>query len=181
MWTRTVDPRAAPDQPVDIDIVFEQGVPVELRVGGKEITDSLDICVKLNEIGREGSIGRIDIVEVWFRESPLLSGSTRYGPLGSCITQKPLTQPSQNRWVGLKSRGCYASPAMTILRLAYLDAEGLTLDGQVRSFRDQFVTHHWLELLCRGLYLSPEREFLENSLVLCQKRVVCGIYPALCR
>lgn len=61
---------------------------------------------------------------------------------------------------------------MTILRLAHLDLEGLVMDGKVRSLRDQFVTHHWSELLYTGHYFSPEREFIENSLVFCQKRVV---------
>jgi len=42
---------------------------------------------------------------------------------------------------------------MTILRLAHLDAEGLVLDGAVRSLRDQFVTHNWSELLYKGLYV----------------------------
>lgn len=65
------------------------------------------------------------------------------------------------------------SPAMTILRLAHLDAESLTLDGKLRSLRDQFVTHTWTELLYNGLYFSPEREWIENSLVFSQTRVVC--------
>ncbi|KAI9692151.1 MAG: hypothetical protein M1822_006381 [Bathelium mastoideum] len=77
----------------------------------------------------------------------------------------------ENRFIGLKSRGCYDAPAMTILRLAHLDAEGLVLDGAVRSLRDQFVTHNWSELLYKGLYFSPEREFIENSLVFAQRRV----------
>jgi argininosuccinate synthase len=66
------------------------------------------------------------------------------------------------------------APAMTILRLAHLDAEGLVLDGAVRSLRDQFVTHNWSELLYRGLYFSAEREYIENSLVFAQRRVVCN-------
>jgi len=139
MWTRTDDPRTAPDEPVDITIRFEQGLPVKLTVGDKVYTDSLELFMKLNEIGKKAGIGRIDIVE--------------------------------NRFIGLKSRGCYDSPAMTILRLAHLDAEGLVMDGKVRSLRDQFVTHNWSELLYTGHYFSPEREFIENSLVFCQKRV----------
>lgn len=60
---------------------------------------------------------------------------------------------------------------MTILRWAHLDLEGLVMDAQVRSLRDQFVTHKWSELLYNGMYFSPEREFVENSLVFAQKRV----------
>ena len=52
------------------------------------------------------------------------------------------------------------------------------MDGQVRSIRDQFVTHTWSELLYRGMYFSPEREFVENSLVFSQKCVVGGCAPA---
>jgi argininosuccinate synthase len=77
----------------------------------------------------------------------------------------------ENRFIGLKSRGCYDSPAMTILRLAHLDLEGLVMDGQVRSLRDQFVTHNWSIYLYNGMYFSPEREFVENALLFSQKRV----------
>lgn len=77
----------------------------------------------------------------------------------------------ENRFIGIKSRGCYDSPAMTILRWAHLDLEGLVLDGRVRSLRDQFVTHTWTEILYNGLYFSPEREFVENSLLFSQQRV----------
>ena len=60
---------------------------------------------------------------------------------------------------------------MTILRLAHVDLEGLALDGQVRALRDQFVSFNWSRLLYNGLYFSPEREFIENSLVFAQKNV----------
>ena len=64
MWTRTVDPRAAPDEPVDISILFERGLPVKLCVGDKKYTDSVELFVALNEVGKKAGIGRIDIVEV---------------------------------------------------------------------------------------------------------------------
>ena len=64
MWTRTVDPRSAPDSVVDIGIVFKQGLPVKLTVGDKTYTDSLELFIVLNEIGKAAGIGRIDIVEV---------------------------------------------------------------------------------------------------------------------
>lgn len=64
MWTRTDDPRTAPNEVVDITIRFEKGLPVKLNVGDKVYTDSLELFVKLNEIGKKAGIGRIDIVEV---------------------------------------------------------------------------------------------------------------------
>ncbi|KAI0472197.1 argininosuccinate synthase [Xylariaceae sp. FL0804] len=76
----------------------------------------------------------------------------------------------ENRFIGLKSRGCYDSPAMTILRLAHISIEGLVLDGRVRSLRDN-LSKQWAELLYNGLYFSPEREFLQPSLDFAQARV----------
>ncbi|KAL9614422.1 MAG: hypothetical protein Q9167_001093 [Letrouitia subvulpina] len=109
MWTRTDDPMTAPSTPQFVTIQFEKGIPVKVSSEGKEYTESLELFIALNAIGKTHGIGRIDIVE--------------------------------NRSLGgLKSRGCYDSPAMTILRLAHLDLEGLVLDGRVRSLRDQGYT-----------------------------------------
>ncbi|KAF6830232.1 argininosuccinate synthase [Colletotrichum musicola] len=76
----------------------------------------------------------------------------------------------ENRMIGLKSRGCYDSPAMTILRLAHISLEGLVLDGRVRALRDN-LSKQWSELLYNGMYFSPEREFLQPSLDFSQRRV----------
>jgi len=64
----------------------------------------------------------------------------------------------ENRFIGLKSRGCYESPGMELLRSAHLDLEGLVLDREVRSLRDQFVTTNFSKLLYNGLWFSAERE-----------------------
>ncbi|KAF2839982.1 argininosuccinate synthase [Patellaria atrata CBS 101060] len=139
MWTRTNNPVTAPSTPQEVTIRFEKGIPVKVSSEGKEWTDSLELFIALNELGKVHGIGRIDIVE--------------------------------NRFIGIKSRGCYDSPAMTILQAAHLDIEGLVMDGKVRSLRDQFVTHTWSEIIYNGLYFSPEREFVENSLLFSQRRV----------
>lgn len=76
----------------------------------------------------------------------------------------------ENRYIGLKSRGCYDSPAMTLLRLSHISIEGLVLDGRVRSLRDN-LSKQWSELLYNGLYFSPERAFLQPSLDFAQERV----------
>ncbi|KAH7143786.1 argininosuccinate synthase [Dactylonectria macrodidyma] len=77
----------------------------------------------------------------------------------------------ENRFIGLKSRGCYDSPGITIARLAHLDLEGLVMDSKVRKLRDQFITVEWSHCLYNGMYFSPEREFLENSIVFSQQKV----------
>lgn len=60
----TDDPMTAPATPQDIQIHFEKGIPVKLTTEGKEITDSLELFIALNAIGKLHGIGRIDIVEV---------------------------------------------------------------------------------------------------------------------
>lgn len=139
MWTMTDSPLNAPNEPTDITIHFEKGLPVKVVTPEKTYTDSVELFVALNKLGYTHGIGRIDIVE--------------------------------NRFIGLKSRGCYDSPAMTVLRLAHLDLEGLVMDAQVRNLRDQFVSHNWSYQLYNGMYFSPEREFIENSLIFSQRRV----------
>ncbi|TVY84036.1 Argininosuccinate synthase [Lachnellula suecica] len=82
--------------------------------------------------------------------------------------------------VGLKSRGCYETPGLTCLRSAHIDLEGLVLDREVRALRDQFLTFNYAKILYNGLYFSPEREFLEQSIVASQKdvngQVRCRVY-----
>lgn len=86
----------------------------------------------------------------------------------------------ENRFIGLKSRGCYETPGLTCLRSAHIDLEGLVLDREVRALRDQFVTFNYAKILYNGLYFSPEREFLEESIKASQKtvngKVRCRVY-----
>jgi argininosuccinate synthase len=54
----------APATPQDVTIQFEKGIPVKVISEGKEVTDSLELFIYLNAIGKTHGIGRIDIVEV---------------------------------------------------------------------------------------------------------------------
>ncbi|EAQ89548.1 hypothetical protein CHGG_06167 [Chaetomium globosum CBS 148.51] len=139
MWTMTVDPMKAPDEPTRFTVHFEKGIPIKLEVGDKTITGSLEIFKAANEIGRANGVGRVDIVE--------------------------------SRFIGLKSRGCYDTPGLTILRTAHRDLEGLCMDSKVRAIRDQMVTSNWTTCLYNGMYFSPEREFLHNSIVFSQRHI----------
>lgn len=77
----------------------------------------------------------------------------------------------ENRYIGVKSRGCYESPGATILRAAHLDIEGLTLDRNVRALRDQFVTPALSRILYDGYFFSPEREFVTSAIPGSQRTV----------
>jgi argininosuccinate synthase len=60
MFTRSVSPEKAPDQPEIIEIDFEKGDPV--AVNGKKLSPA-NLLTKLNELGGKHGIGRLDIVE----------------------------------------------------------------------------------------------------------------------
>lgn len=77
----------------------------------------------------------------------------------------------ENRFIGIKSRGCYETPGLTILRTAHIDLEGLTLDREVRAIRDNFVTPTFSKILYNGLYFSPEGEYTRALIDPSQKTV----------
>ena len=77
----------------------------------------------------------------------------------------------ENRFIGLKSRGIYETPGLTLLRSCHIDLEGLVLDREIRRIRDQFVTVEWSRLLYDGKYFSPEREYLSATIPASQKDV----------
>lgn len=77
----------------------------------------------------------------------------------------------ENRFIGIKSRGCYETPGLTILRSTHVDLEGLTLDREVRAIRDTFVTPSYSKLLYNGMYFTPECEYVRSMIAPSQKTV----------
>lgn len=64
LFLMTKDPKEAPEKSTRLEITFEKGIPILLRMDDIEtITNPLDIFTTLNEIGGKNGIGRIDIVE----------------------------------------------------------------------------------------------------------------------
>ncbi|CAN3358032.1 argininosuccinate synthase [Diutina catenulata] len=85
----------------------------------------------------------------------------------------------ENRFIGIKSRGCYETPGLTVLRDCHIDLEGLTLDKEVRALRDQFVTISYARQLYNGMYFSPECEYTRAMIAPSQK-TVNGVVRAAC-
>ncbi|KAG7834277.1 hypothetical protein KL943_002661 [Ogataea angusta] len=85
----------------------------------------------------------------------------------------------ENRFIGIKSRGCYETPGLTLLRSAHIDLEGLTLDREVRSIRDTFVTPTYSKLLYNGMYFTPECEYV-RSMIQPSQNTVNGLVRARC-
>lgn len=74
----------------------------------------------------------------------------------------------ENRFIGIKSRGCYETPGGTILRSAHVDLEGMTMDREVRRLRD-YLSNRLAEVLYNGLWFSPEREMIMAAVTQSQK------------
>lgn len=85
----------------------------------------------------------------------------------------------ENRFIGIKSRGCYETPGLTILRRLHIDLEGLTLDREVRAIRDSYVTPSYSRILYNGKYFTPEGEYVRTMIAPSQK-TVNGIVRASC-
>jgi len=67
----------------------------------------------------------------------------------------------ENRFVGMKSRGVYETPGGTILRLAHMGIESITLDREVAHLRDSLIPRY-AELIYNGFWFSPEMELLQK-------------------
>jgi len=66
----------------------------------------------------------------------------------------------ENRFVGIKSRGVYETPGGTILRVAHMAIESITMDREVMHLRDSLVPKY-AELVYYGFWFSPEMKVLQ--------------------
>jgi argininosuccinate synthase len=69
----------------------------------------------------------------------------------------------ENRYVGMKSRGCYETPGGTILLKAHRAMESLTLDRESAHLKDELMPKY-AELVYNGYWWSPEREMLQAAI-----------------
>lgn len=76
----------------------------------------------------------------------------------------------ENRYVGIKSRGVYETPAGTVLHIAHRALESITLDREVLHLRDSLIPKY-AELIYYGYWFAPEREMLQSTIDSIQKDV----------
>ena len=69
----------------------------------------------------------------------------------------------ENRYVGMKSRGCYETPGGTIMLKAHRAIESLTLDREVAHLKDELMPRY-AELVYNGYWWSPEREMMQQMI-----------------
>ncbi len=149
MFTLSVSPQKAPDEPEVIDVTFDKGDPVAIN----DISWSpAELLAELNRLGGKHGIGRADIVE--------------------------------NRFVGMKSRGVYETPGGTILRVAHMAMESITMDREVMHLRDSLMPKY-AEIIYYGFWFSPEMKMLQDLVDRSQENVSGGVrlelYKGNCR
>ncbi|MEY2335752.1 argininosuccinate synthase [Acidithiobacillus ferrianus] len=79
----------------------------------------------------------------------------------------------ENRYVGMKSRGCYETPGGTILLKAHRAIESITLDREVAHLKDELMPRY-ASIIYNGFWWSPERRALQ-TLIDQTQRLVSGV------
>jgi argininosuccinate synthase len=69
----------------------------------------------------------------------------------------------ENRYVGMKSRGCYETPGGTIMLKAHRAIESITLDREVAHLKDELMPKY-ASLIYNGYWWSPERQMLQQMI-----------------
>lgn len=131
----TKSPENAKDKAEEIILTFEKGEPV--AIDGEKF-GAVDMLSKLNFLGGEHGIGRVDLVE--------------------------------NRFVGMKSRGVYETPGVTILQAAHRALESITMDREVMRLRDSLGVK-FAESVYYGFWFAPEFEILRSMIEQTQETV----------
>jgi argininosuccinate synthase len=124
----TKSPEKASDTAEEMIIEFEKGEPIAIN---GEKYGAVDLLSKLNFVGGEHGIGRVDLVE--------------------------------NRFVGMKSRGVYETPGVTILQAAHRALESITMDREVMRLRDSLGVK-FAESIYYGFWFAPETEILRSMI-----------------
>lgn len=122
----TRSPENAKAEAEYVEISFAKGEPV--AINGQPLAPT-ELLEKLNTLGGEHGIGRVDLVE--------------------------------NRFVGMKSRGVYETPGVTILMAAHRALESITMDREVMHLRDSLGVK-FAESIYYGFWFAPESELLRK-------------------
>jgi argininosuccinate synthase len=129
VYSWTVNPQAAPDTETVLQIHFKDGVPVQVVDLTHGVTKSAPLELFIY-LNQVGAANGIGRVDM-----------------------------VENRFVGIKSRGVYETPGLTILLAAHKDIEGVAMDREVMRLRDT-LSPKFAEYVYNGFWFSPEMDFL---------------------
>ena len=148
MFKLTVSPQKAPEQEINICIEFEKGIPISIT----NLTDNVEI---------KGSIELFTYLNK-------LAAENGIGRIDIV----------ENRFVGMKSRGVYETPAGTILLKAHMDLESITLDREVMYLKELLAPMIG-KLIYNGFWDTPEMDVLMAAIDKSQENVSGKVYVTL--
>jgi len=148
MFKFTKSPKNAPDKEIEIAIDFEKGYPIKVT----NITDSIEVK------------GSLEL----FAYLNKIAGENGIGRIDIV----------ENRFVGIKSRGVYETPAGTILFKAHKDIESITLDKEVIHLKE-LTSPMIAKLIYNGFWFTSEMDFLMAAIKKSQENVTGKVFLTL--
>ncbi len=129
VFSLTVSPKDAPDTETVLEIFFKDGTPVKV----------------INT--KDGTLHNKSLPMYMYLNK--IAGENGIGRVDMV----------ENRYIGIKSRGIYETPAATVLWAAHRDLEGIAMDKEVMHLRDMLIPSI-AETIYNGFWFSPEMDFL---------------------
>jgi len=148
MLEKMVMPQDAPDMETRIVIHFKDGKPVKL-------------------VNKEDGTIKDDPYDLYVYLNEL-AGKNGIG----------LLDMVENRFVGIKSRGVYETPAATVLHIAHKDIEGIAMDREVMRLVNM-LTPKFAEIIYNGFWFSPEMDFLMAAIEKSQELIDGSVHMCL--
>jgi argininosuccinate synthase len=148
MLVKMVTPQAAPDMETHMEIHFKDGIPVKV-VNTDDQTIKIDPLELFIYLNKVGGANGIGLLDM-----------------------------VENRFVGIKSRGVYETPAGEILIKAHMDIEGIAMDREVMRLRNM-LSPIFSEIVYNGFWFSPEMDFLMAAIKKSQELIDGIVYLTL--
>jgi argininosuccinate synthase len=145
---KMVCPQDAPDKETHIEIHFKDGKPVKV-------------------VNKDDGTIKMDPLELFIYLNKM-GGANGIG----------LLDMVENRFVGIKSRGVYETPAGEILIKAHMDIEGIAMDREVMRLRNM-LSPVFSEIVYNGFWFSPEMDFLMAAIEKSQELIDGVVYLTL--
>jgi len=127
----------------------------------------------------EKSANKSDIIELDFKDGDIIkfnkksmSPANILSKLNALAAKHGIGRADivENRYIGIKSRGCYETPGGTIYHKAHRAIESITIDRELLHLKEDIV-NKYARLIYNGYWFSPEREALQKLIDDSQKNV----------
>ncbi|CAH0722336.1 unnamed protein product, partial [Brenthis ino] len=143
IYKMTRDLQQTDDYPCTIDVTFKKGLPISVKIpsGHEKALILTDSLALVETLNKLGGQHGIGRIDI-----------------------------VENRFLGLKSRGLYETPAGTILHVAHLDLEAYALDKEVLRLK-KYLQDKMADFVYNGFWFSPEAVYTRKCLELSQESV----------